>query len=94
MESNHQAGLLDDSGSWRSPHALNPIRPLQDSGFVPAYPKPDGCVRRRTKQNRQSSTYFLKCAATVVRYQRFWMELSLLVQEPIIFVDFADSRAL
>ena len=58
------------------------------------YPKPDGCVRRRTKQNRQSSTYFLKCAATVVRYQRFWMELSLLVQEPIIFVDFAESRAL
>ena len=25
MESNHQAGLLDHSGSWRSRHALNPF---------------------------------------------------------------------
>jgi len=25
MESNHQAGLLDHSGSWRSRHALNQL---------------------------------------------------------------------
>lgn len=94
MESNHQAGLLDHSGSWRSRHALNQLDHCKIPGFVPDDPKPNVCVRRRTKQNRQCRTYFPKCAATVVRYRRFWMELLLFVQEPIIFVDFADSRAL